>query len=124
MKLIDLSKIILHDYVNINNDNTLIFRSNININDSEEYLNKTLKKYRDLCNYYINIYDCYYGVSFNMASVRGQTEAIIKYGLEINIYKDKDDNSIFAISKYLSDVDAWSNLYEEFNKLNTKNYTY
>ncbi len=85
---------------------TDIFHSTISINDAEGCINKILNKHKETCKYYINIYDHFWGVSFNVDA--SQFEIMSKSMFEIHLFKSTDDTSIFVISNEINDYEQWA----------------
>ena len=58
----------------------------ISIDNIEKIINKTLDKYPEVCKYYINITETYWGVSFNVD--QNQLEAMCETMFELRLFKD------------------------------------
>jgi len=90
------------------------FKTNIHLNNIEDYINSILDKNHDTCKYYFNTSENYWSVSFNVDM--SQLEAMCKSTFEINLYKDSDNNSIIIISDEINEFEQWSDVYRDLVK--------
>lgn len=90
------------------------FKTNIHLNNIEDYINSILDKNHDTCKYYFNTNENYWSVSFNVDM--SQLEAMCKSTFEINLYKDSDNNSIIIISDEINEFEQWSEVYRDLVK--------
>lgn len=90
------------------------FKTNIHLNNIEDYINSILDKHSDTCKYYFNINENYWSVSFNVGM--NQIEAMCKSTFEINLYKDNNNNSIIIISDEINEYEQWSEVYRDLVK--------
>ena len=94
-----------------------IINTKISANDIENIINKVLDKHSEMCKYYINIDDAYWGVSFNVGE--DQLEIMCQTMFEIRVYKDKNDFVVVCLSRDITEVQQWSDVYASLlSKLN------
>jgi hypothetical protein len=87
-----------------------VINTKININDIENIISKVLNKHSDICKYYINIDESYWGVSFNIGN--DQTEIMCQTMFEIKLYKDVNDCAVICLTKEISEFQQWSDIYK------------
>lgn len=86
-----------------------IINTKIGVNDIENIINRVLDKHSEICKYYINIDDAYWGVSFNVGE--DQLEIMCQTMFEIRVYKDSNDFVVVCLSKDITEVQQWSDVY-------------
>jgi hypothetical protein len=111
--LLNLSNIPLYDK-NTKSEN-IIIKTKISTVDIERKLNKILDKQSETCCYYLLLNDYTYVSSFNHQSVRS-FEDVIKYMIEISIYKH-NDYSVLEVSKIIEDIEPWREIYSQLLNL-------
>jgi hypothetical protein len=113
-KLLDISKINLFNETK-KTENTI--KTSIKTNNIEDKMNTILNKYSKFSNFYINLTDCYWAISFKPEVCQGDQNLMIETMIEIMIYKDVNDNIIINISENINKVNEWSDLLKDLVKL-------
>ena len=82
-----------------------IIHTKILIGYIEELMKKILDKHSEICKYYIEFNNNYFGVSFNVGI--DQFEAMCKTMFEIHVFKNIDGKAILLISKEITEHEQW-----------------
>lgn len=86
-----------------------IINTKINVNDIENIISKVLDKYSEMCKYYINIDESYWGVSFNVGT--DQLEVMCQTMFEIRLYKDTNNCAVICLTKDVTELQQWNDVY-------------
>jgi hypothetical protein len=86
-----------------------IINTKINVNDIENIISKVLDKYSEMCKYYINIDESYWGVSFNVGA--DQLEIMCQTMFEIRLYKDTNNCAVICLTKDVTELQQWNDVY-------------
>jgi hypothetical protein len=107
---IETIKIFNEELINNNQQ----FKTNIHLNNIEEYICSILDKHSNICKYYFNINKNYWSISFNVGI--DQLEEMCKSAFEINLYRDINNNSIIIISDEINEYEQWSIVHKDLIK--------
>jgi len=83
------------------NEKQKIITTSISIDNIENKLNKILDKVNENIQYYINITESYYCISFKVGLQ--QIDALIETMVHLYIYKDNNNLSIIGISEKINE---------------------
>ena len=86
-----------------------IINTKINVNDIENIISTVLDKHSEICKYYINIDESYWGVSFNVGT--DQLEVMCQTMFEIRLYKDTNNCSVICLTKDVTELQQWNDVY-------------
>lgn len=86
-----------------------IINTKINVNDIENIISKVLDKHSEMCKYYINIDESYWGVSFNVGT--DQLEVMCQTMFEIRLYKDTNNCAVICLTKDVTELQQWNDVY-------------
>jgi hypothetical protein len=89
--------------------------TNINHENIERKINKLLDRYDDICKYYINIDESYWGVSFNVGI--DQLDAMVKTMFELRIFKTEEGTININVSKEIEEHQQWSDVNNSIKNL-------
>ena len=110
-----IKNIPLYDNVAKEKYRSNILITKINYENIERKINKLLDRYEEICKYYINIDEGFWGVSFNVGPE--QIDAMIKTMFELRIFRTEENTINIFVSKEIGEHHQWSDVHNSIKNL-------